>query len=697
MIQFALVCLVCWADGPMRADAGAQKDLDTYEASAAKVGRDAAAHVRLALWCKAQGLEPQRQKHLALAVLNDPRNLLARGLLGQVEERGKWRRPENLSESVRDDADLAARLDDYRRRRGAIPDTAEAHWQLAGWCEQNALEVEDRAHLAAVVRLNPAREDAWKKLGCRKQNGRWMTTEQVAAQRVAIEAQRKADARWRPLLLKWKGQLGQESKRREAEAAFQTVDDPRAITSIWRMFALGGAADQERAIVLLRRIDAPAAARALASLAVTAETADLRRMAAEGLAGHDPRAFAGILIGLLRDPIKFEVREVGGPGMPGELYIKGEKANTRRFYSAPPPLATIRPGDLMAFDEAGMPYVNRVVGFSPQRTGNAVNPLVQGMPELTGAPEALAHAGYGQAGQQLGQQLVRNQNASVAAAGAVNRGAYNMPLVAQVPVGRMMLQAQQQSELSRQRLQQDVAALQRSNEEINRTNDRVLAALKGVVGEDLGAARETWSKWWNDLLETCSAAPARTGEPASEPKPSRGEAASPTTTRRAWEPGFEGGTKLWTSAGLRAVEELRTGDRMLAQNTTTGGLEYTAVLTIRHRGTAPLRSVALGEADGELPIAATDLERFWVAGKGWSTARDLKPGDVLRKLRGVERVSSVSDVPARSVYHVQVAEGYGLFVDRRAILVHDARLAEPVASPFDAVVAPVVVPAGRGG
>ena len=102
--------------------------------------------------------------------------------------------------------------------------------------------------------------------------------------------------------------------------------------AIWGAFATGGPDDQERAVLLLRQVDAPIAARALATLAVVGTTAGVRRLAADSLAGRDPREFAVPLIGLLRDPVKFEVRQVQGPGMPGELYIEGERANTRRFY-----------------------------------------------------------------------------------------------------------------------------------------------------------------------------------------------------------------------------------------------------------------------------------------------------------------------------------------------------------------------------
>ena len=46
------------------------------------------AHVRLALWCESHGLTAERLKHLSLAVLYDPSNMLARGLMGLVALHG---------------------------------------------------------------------------------------------------------------------------------------------------------------------------------------------------------------------------------------------------------------------------------------------------------------------------------------------------------------------------------------------------------------------------------------------------------------------------------------------------------------------------------------------------------------------------------------------------------------------------------
>ena len=72
-------------------------DIAAYTEAAAQAGKNADAHVRLALWCEAHGMTAERLKHLALAVLYDPANTLARGLMGLVAYRGKWERPDEVS------------------------------------------------------------------------------------------------------------------------------------------------------------------------------------------------------------------------------------------------------------------------------------------------------------------------------------------------------------------------------------------------------------------------------------------------------------------------------------------------------------------------------------------------------------------------------------------------------------------------
>ncbi|HEV3164577.1 MAG TPA: hypothetical protein VGZ22_11165, partial [Isosphaeraceae bacterium] len=475
--------------------------------------------------------------------------------------------------------------------------------------------------------------------------------------------------------------LGQKAKRVQSEAALARVDDPRAVPSIWKVFAAAGPDHHERAVLLLRPIDSPAASRALASLAAFGGTTDVRHLAAESLTGRDPREFASQLIGLLRDPVSYEVREVRGPGSPGELYVQGKRLNTRLFYQAPSPLTTPEYGDqIVGFDASGLPITNRVVGYAPMPIGAAIDPRMMGASDFSRAPEILGHTSLGQAGQALGQRMLQNQQQTTAIANGIQNyaGPYGyvmMPLVAQVPVGRLMAQAGQQAASSEQRLKDDVAALDRYNKDIEELNERALAALRTGCGKDLGTGRPAWARWWSLLVETLSASPPPPRESGSEGNTSR-VLVEPV----ADVPSFAAETPVWTISGLRPVEDLRAGDKVLTQDTTTGALGFSAVLTIRRSASEPVKSVSAGTST----LVATELERLWVVGKGFVKVRDMKPGDAVRALGGIVRVTAIDDAKARPVHNIEVAEGRGILVGSSGILAQDERLAQPVTAPFDA-------------
>ena len=82
MFSAIVVCAACAVLEPSEGVAGARVEpeaMAAYEAARARAGRDADAHVRLALWCEAHGLEAERLKHLAIAVLADPSHATGAG------------------------------------------------------------------------------------------------------------------------------------------------------------------------------------------------------------------------------------------------------------------------------------------------------------------------------------------------------------------------------------------------------------------------------------------------------------------------------------------------------------------------------------------------------------------------------------------------------------------------------------------
>ena len=691
------------ADGPVPDPS----DLASYKAAAAEVGHDVTAHIRLALWCEAHGLTPERMKHLALAVLYEPKNALARGLMGLVAYQGKWERPEQVSQEVQDDPQEKVRIKEYLDRRAKAPDRAEDQWKLALWCEQNDLKAQAVAHLYRVVQLDPSRETAWKHLGFKRIGGRWDKPERVAAAKVEAEQQHKADRHWKPLLEKWREALGSRDKtrREQAEKSLAEVSDPRAVPMIWLVFVHGGEQYHKTAVKLLGQIDSPGSSRALALLALRSRSAEVRRIATQTLRQRDPRDFAPILIALLRDPIKYEVRRVNGPGSQGQLFIKQKDVNIKRLYSPlSAPYVQMVPGDQIVLDASGLPVVIRNLGGYQASFVSSGGPPPDLLPMMFGLSSnqttparvsgVFTHAGL-PAGlsQRFGASLSQKGPLGFTDLGGPAHGISftNATIDRQldIPIGQMAVDAQRSAQAAEQQLANDVRSIENFNAPIADMNQRVRQVLVDSVGTDQGAEKSDWDKWLFDLAGYAFA-DSSTSEPPTvieqvpisyQPQAAPlivDQAVSVVTIRHAC---FGAGTLVRTLDGSAKIEKLRSGDLVLTQGPTTGELKYQPILTAYHNPPNATLRIDLGSET----IVATGIHRFWKAGRGWVMARELKPGDALRTLGGLAVVKSVEKEQVQPVFNLQVADGESFFVGKAGVLAHDNSLVNPTPSPFDAV------------
>jgi hypothetical protein len=328
MLRTAILCLGLLNAISTESRARASTNLAEYASTAARTKLDAAGHVRLALWCESHGMASERKEQLQQAVAADPSQATARGLLGQVADRGSWVPAETMPERIHGDQARWATLVEYNAKRAELRDTADAHWSLAVWCEQHGLPAEAAAHFTVVTRLAPERTEAWRKLGCRKYQGRWMNEKQIKAAEAKIEEQKGADRYWRPLVHEWwKAQLVDGRFGAESQPETTRIADPRAVPAILSVLCGADPRQQAAAVQLLSTIDAPEASRGLARIAALSQFRQVADAANVSLLKRDPHDYLDPLIGLLADPIRYDYERERRPGVRGyfeTLIVEGK-------------------------------------------------------------------------------------------------------------------------------------------------------------------------------------------------------------------------------------------------------------------------------------------------------------------------------------------------------------------------------------
>jgi tetratricopeptide (TPR) repeat protein len=636
-------------------------DIKTYEALKAKAGRDSQAQVKLALWCEAYGLNAERVKHLALAVLSDPKNVTARGLLGLVASGGRWETAERARERIEADDALRAKLAEYEQRRSKLTADeirsqqaadrleesgeynaaysarlksnrrlAPAHAELGRWCESQGLKPEATAHFTMAVHLDPYRDLSWKHLGYVKRNGRWTSRDQAAAEEREVREQKQADRSWEPLLKKWTSMLGDRRHREEAEGLLATVTDRRAVPSILKLFPIDRPeADQLLRVSLLGQVDDPSSSRAIVDQAVWTRFDSVRRAAIKILKKRPPRDYAGKLVEMIHGTIRYHVQPVSGPNTRGALVIEAPRFRMLRTYDVP-----------NAFELA--PTFRGYVGYDD----NGLPVVAQGV-EL---------------------DYMKRQGGNPLAVAAKVREI-------EVRTANMLAQATQAAQ---RQMAEDIYTIDMANDQARAENASIVPILKSAAGasEGLGNDEDAWRAWWFDTLGYSYQA---------APKPTFTQGVVPEYLPYSVRTCFAAGTPVHTRSGARSIEAIQVGDQVLSQDGATGALSFQSVVFV-HRN-PPAKTLRIKLSDGEYVVCSV-YHRFWRANLGWAQARELKPGDSLRSLGGIVRVDSIGPDSVQPLYNLDVASSRTFFAGYTTLLVHDNTLPDHRLKPFDAL--PVV-------
>lgn len=140
-------------------------------------------------------------------------------------------------------------IEEYEKRKWQTPETADGHWQLAGWCRENRLKAEQAVHLHRVLELDGEHQQARRSLRYRLVDGVWMTHDEIelAKGKVKINGvwrfpedleleERKESAaserrEWFKVINRWDSWLDSD-RAAQAKANILAVKDPIAVDAL---------------------------------------------------------------------------------------------------------------------------------------------------------------------------------------------------------------------------------------------------------------------------------------------------------------------------------------------------------------------------------------------------------------------------------------------------------------------------------
>ncbi len=141
---------------------------------------------------------------------------------------------------------------EYEQRSRALPDTVEAHHELAQWCKRQGLGEMADHHLQRILQLDPNDPQARQSLGFQKHHGRWFTREQIMEQRgmhhfegayrtsqdIALREQQKhreqAETDWFRKIRGWRRWLD-DQRSTEAAQNIAAIRDPYAANALIKL------------------------------------------------------------------------------------------------------------------------------------------------------------------------------------------------------------------------------------------------------------------------------------------------------------------------------------------------------------------------------------------------------------------------------------------------------------------------------
>lgn len=507
-----------------------------------------------------------------------------------------------------------ARLSEYKERRGTEPLTPERHLQLANWCREQKLSPQERAHLWAMVGNNPSDNSIFQRLGYTNVGGDWLTPDDLLRmnrrQQQAIQDLKV----WTPRAQRIRNRLSKPQAGTQAlgRAELFEITDHRATFALEKTLSNGSPELSAELVAWCKRVRHIDTTMVLARQSILAPSEATRNLAADALRSRPRAHYVPSLLTMLAKPTEAKLLRTSTELGRGNVVLAYQFQ--RETWNAV---------------ENGA-YVVRSTGM---------NVLPENDPPVSGS---ISPATLG-----INQSILA-------------RNITDLDRAIQDEIQRrtslVTLQNRLQSTL----------------------NVRVSQSLSVAIGVDREARPEELWNWWD--RETASEPTSSTDKPQVLTEVEEDEfvpqqafqpftssfmiaAGGATNTREC----LCAGTQIVTSTGSCPIESLRIGDVVLAKDIETGELAYKPVIRTTVRSPQPLMTLhTAGES-----IRTTLGHYFWISGRGWRMAKEIKPGDRLHGVQGTVTVTDVSRGGHEAVYNLVVEGANTYFVGEGKILSHD--------------------------
>jgi hypothetical protein len=331
-----------------------------------------------ALQSEIYGLTAEREKLLEEANRLLPNFAPAMWHRGYINVDGRWVKVDEIGRQ----SDSNGKLETYEQIRSRTLDTVQGHMLMADWCRRMGLSAQERAHLSQVLDSDPGNTTAMTRLGFRRVNDRWISTEELHQANTASEKSKADFAKWSPEVTAIRQGLRHRSLLRQQAAIkrLSTIDSPTAIPVLESLLAKDSQEAAGHVLSVFDRIPDSRAALAVARLAVNSPWPEIRQQAANRLKSRDSEHFIPAMLEAMHSPITSRTLATrnsrGQLGLVQTLQREGQHENEQHVLSA---------RNSRGISDGDVRLLNIQTGRLNQRISNALN--IATNQSLSGSPQ----------------------------------------------------------------------------------------------------------------------------------------------------------------------------------------------------------------------------------------------------------------------------------------------------------------------